>query len=456
MMDATEGVRAGEQRERLQALSVLAVDIAEVRDLPRVLDTALRHCLALTGSQFGFIGLNDAAGAALDVVAIHGFDASARFYERYHLIPLRPNIFARAILENRPVRTDDATHAPERIGQPAEHPPVRAFLGVPLRLHGAPIGMIGVANRAGAYDDEHEHLLLTYAAQVAIAIRNAQLYEELACAKDDLERKVAERTRELAEAKEALARKAGDLRLLLTQTVSAQERERARIAHDMHDGLNQLIIGAILELKAARQRLDSSDHAPADASLQRVRTVLGQVDGEIKRIIHDLRPPSLDVLGLSAAITRYAERYRDFTGLPCGVEVSARPYRLISEAEIGIYRVIQEALQNAMGITAVPTGGRMGGGGRRRSGVRHAPGRRARGRPSRHRGHVRAGGVAGRVADHRQRAPAGRAGAPDGTGDRVGPAPRRAGRGSRPWTALMAPTLYASSSWTITPSYARG
>lgn len=347
MMDATEGVRAGEQRERLQALSVLAVDIAEVRDLPRVLDTALRHCLALTGSQFGFIGLNDAAGAALDVVAIHGFDASARFYERYHLIPLRPNIFARVILENRPVRTDDATHAPERIGQPAEHPPVRAFLGVPLRLHGAPIGMIGVANRAGAYDDEHEHLLLTYAAQVAIAIRNAQLYEELACAKDDLERKVAERTRELAEAKEALARKAGDLRLLLTQTVSAQERERARIAHDMHDGLNQLIIGAILELKAARQRLDSSDHAPADASLQRVRTVLGQVDGEIKRIIHDLRPPSLDVLGLSAAITRYAERYRDFTGLPCGVEVSARPYRLISEAEIGIYRVIQEALQNA-------------------------------------------------------------------------------------------------------------
>lgn len=63
--------------------------------------------------------------------------------------------------------------------------------------------MIGVANRAGAYDDEHEHLLLTYAAQVAIAIRNAQLYAEIKSAKDELERNVAARTRELAEAKEA-------------------------------------------------------------------------------------------------------------------------------------------------------------------------------------------------------------------------------------------------------------
>src|SRR5581483_6261427 len=119
-----------------------------------------------------------------------------------------------------PVRSDDAANDPARTGQPGGHPPVRAFLGAPLRLRGEPIGMIGVANRAGAYDDEHEHLLLTYAAQVAIAIRNAQLYEEIKSAKDELERNVAARTRELAEAKEALAQKADDLRRLLSQTVS--------------------------------------------------------------------------------------------------------------------------------------------------------------------------------------------------------------------------------------------
>jgi two-component system sensor histidine kinase DegS len=78
-----------------------------------------------------------------------------------------------------------------------------------------------------------------------------------------------------------------------------------------------------------------------------VRAVLGQVDGEIKRIIHDLRPPSLDALGLPPAITRYSEHFQSFTGLLCQVQVRGRPRRLPPDAEIGIYRVMQEALQNA-------------------------------------------------------------------------------------------------------------
>ena len=340
-------LQAEERREQLQALYQLALEIAELHDLQQVLDTALRYCLELTGSQFGFIGLNTADDTAMDVVAIQGFQASPRFYEHFHLIPLRPNIFARVVLENKPVRSADAMVDPTRVGQPRGHPPVQAFLGVPLRSRGKPMGMIGVANRPDAYTDEHEQLLMTYAAQVAIAIRNAQLYEELKAAKAELERKVAERTEELHEAKEALAQHAEELRLLLAQTVTIQERERARIAHNMHDGVNQLIIGAILEVKAARERLASGNTTHVETALQRVRAVLGQVDSEIKRIIHDLRPPTLDALGLPSAIARYAERYQVFTGLPCQVRMSGQPRRLDPEVEIGLYRVMQEALQNA-------------------------------------------------------------------------------------------------------------
>src|SRR5579885_479217 len=129
-------LQAEERREQLQALYQLALEIAELHDLQQVLDTALRYCLELTDSQFGFIGLNTADGAAMDVVAIQGFHPGARFYERFHLIPLRPNIFARAVLENRPVRSTDAVIDPARVGQPRGHPPVRAFLGVPLRSGG--------------------------------------------------------------------------------------------------------------------------------------------------------------------------------------------------------------------------------------------------------------------------------------------------------------------------------
>jgi signal transduction histidine kinase len=340
-------LQAEERREQLQALYELALEITELHDLQQVLDTALRYCLELTGSQFGFIGLNTADNTAMDVVAIHGFQASERFYERFHLIPLRPNIFARVVLENQPVRSADATTDPSRIGQPKGHPPVKAFLGVPLRSRGIPMGMIGVANRPDAYTEAHEHLLMTYAAQVAIAIRNAQLYKELKATKADLEQKVAERTEELGQAKEALAQQAHQLRLLLAQTVTIQERERARIAHNMHDGVNQLIIGAILEVKAARERLASGNPARVESALQRVRAVLGQVDGEIKRIILDLRPPTLDALGLPSAVLRYAERYQVFTGLPCEAQVSGQPRRPGPETEIALYRVMQEALQNA-------------------------------------------------------------------------------------------------------------
>jgi two-component system sensor histidine kinase DegS len=206
--------------------------------------------------------------------------------------------------------------------------------------------MIGVANRPLPYDDDHEQLLVTYAAQVAIAIRNAQLYEELTAAKQALEHNVAERTQELREAKEALAQKAEQLQRLLMETVGVQERERQRIAHDMHDGINQLLIGALLELKSARERLGTGDQALAEASLQQVKDILHRIEQEIRQILYDLRPPTLDALGLAPSLRRYAERFQQYSGIPCEVSVAGEPYRLPPDAEIGLYRLMQEALQN--------------------------------------------------------------------------------------------------------------
>ncbi|HLF28258.1 MAG TPA: GAF domain-containing sensor histidine kinase [Anaerolineae bacterium] len=339
-------IRDAQQRERLQALYHLAVELSAQRDLQAVLDTALRQCLNLTDSRFGFIGLNTPDGSAMDVAAIHGFHPAPEFYAHFRLIPLRPSLFARVVLENRPIRTADALTDPARVGQPPGHPRVRAFLGVPLLVRDQPIGMIGVANRPTPYSDEHEQLLVTYAAQVAIVIHNAQLYEALAAAKVDLERKVIDRTQELQEAKEALAQKAEQLQRLLAETVGVQERERQRIAQDMHDGINQLLVGAILELKSARERLGAGDLSLAETSLQRVRDVLDRIARDIKQIIYDLRPPTLDALGLVPSLRRYAERFQQYSGIPCEVRAEGEPYRLPPDVEIGVYRIMQEALQN--------------------------------------------------------------------------------------------------------------
>ncbi len=335
-----------ENRERLDALYALAVEIAALRDLPAVLDTALSHCLELTESRFGFIGLNTPEGKRMDVVAIRGFHPSKEFYFEKHVIPLRPNVFARAVIENRPVRSEDAMEDPVRVGQPRGHPPVHTFLGVPLRVGAEPFGMIGVANRPSAYADDHEHLLVTYAAQVAIAIRNAQLNDALAAAKAELEGKVVERTHQLNEATEALAQKAEQLQRLLTETVTVQERERQRIALDLHDGLNQLLVGALLELKSGREHIRRHDLPAADSALQQVGDILHQVESEMREIIHDLRPPVLDALGLMPTLHRYAERFEAQSGVACEVSAHGEPCRLAADAEISLFRIMQEALQN--------------------------------------------------------------------------------------------------------------
>jgi GAF domain-containing protein len=181
--------QAANQRDRLGALYHLALELVELRDLQQVLDLALRQCVTLTGSQFGFIGLNLPDSSGMDVVAILGFEASKRFYDQFHLVvPLRSGLLARPALDNRPMQSADVMSDTARVGQPERHPPVHAYLGVPLRRRGLPIGMIGLANRAGGYAEEHEQLLLTYAGQVAIAIHNARLYDELRVANEALER----------------------------------------------------------------------------------------------------------------------------------------------------------------------------------------------------------------------------------------------------------------------------
>lgn len=331
---------------QLDSLYDMAVEASSVRRLEDVLDVALRHCLDLTASEFGFIGLVSEDEASMDIVAIQGFHPAKAFYQEHRTIPLRPNLFSMVVMEDRPVRSADAIADPASIGQPRGHPPVKAFLGVPLRLDGNPIGMIGLANRPSLYEEHHERITLTYAGLVAVLVRNAQLYEKVQASNRDLEEQVSQRTVELAAARDDLASKAERLRLALAETVDTQEQERRRIASDMHDGINQLLIGAMLELESGQHRLLAGQVGPAGEAFESARGVLSQVEAEIRRVVNDLHPPILEGLGLDSAIRDLAERFQAFTRVSCAVNVVGRSARLPDRVEIGLYRMTQEALRN--------------------------------------------------------------------------------------------------------------
>jgi len=304
-------VKAEIQGERLQALYLMAIEVADLRDLQQVLDVALRHCLELTGSQFGFIGLNTIDGQGMDVVALQGYQASPRFYQQFHLLmPLRPPLLASAALHNRPVRSPDAKHDSRRVGQPRGHPRARAFLGVPLRLRGTPIGMIGVANRPGDYDEEHEHLLTMYASQVAIAVHNAQLYTQV--------RGIA-----IAE-------------------------ERARLAREMHDSVSQILAYINTQVEAVRTLLRTGQTKRAEEQLGQLAEAVRDAYTDVREDILALR--TTDTTGdLLASLNAYLPLWQEKSGVRAEIVVSpaGKPLPPLSAAaQVQLLRIVQEALAN--------------------------------------------------------------------------------------------------------------
>jgi signal transduction histidine kinase len=144
-----------------------------------------------------------------------------------------------------------------------------------------------------------------------------------------------------------LERSAAQLRLLLSKSLHIQDEERARIARDMHDGVLQLITAARYELKAAKLAVESGSPLTAEERFCDARQVLDEMEREIRQTIYDLHPSILDGRGLVPALRRYARGFRTVSGLRCEVRVKGTPLHLPSAMELGIYRMVEEALQNA-------------------------------------------------------------------------------------------------------------
>jgi len=222
----------------------------------------------------------------------------------------------------------------------------RSAACTPLEVKGQPVGLLQLASpHVGHFAEDQRAFLTTVAGQVSASLENARLYDTVQAFNAELERKVNQRTRELEVAREELAEKARQLQRLLGESYRIQEETRARIAHDMHDGVTQLVIGALYEAQAAREALPK-DPDRAEVSLARAQRLLSEVEAEIRRVIYDLHPPVLDTMGLVVALRRFATTYTAAFDIDCRVAVQGAPQRLSKETEIGIYRIIQAALHN--------------------------------------------------------------------------------------------------------------
>ena len=122
----------------------------------------------------------------------------------------------------------------------------------------------------------------------------------------------------------------------------AQEEERKRVARDLHDEVNQALTAILLRLEALAQ--DTPERRAEVAELKRLAT---QAMDELLNLARQLRPTALDDHGLVPAIEAQLRGFGDRTGIQTKLETRGDPSKLDADAQTVIYRVAQEALNNA-------------------------------------------------------------------------------------------------------------
>jgi two-component system, NarL family, sensor histidine kinase DegS len=128
--------------------------------------------------------------------------------------------------------------------------------------------------------------------------------------------------------------------------VNAQETERQRLSRQMHDGPAQALSNFILQTEIA-MRLFDVDAAQAKAELNSLKASAMSTFQKVRNFIFELRPMMLDDLGLAPTVRRYADAFKEQTGLDITVTITGSERRLEPYLEVMLFRAIQELLGNA-------------------------------------------------------------------------------------------------------------
>ena len=161
---------------------------------------------------------------------------------------------------------------------------------------------------------------------------------ELIEARQELERRVGERTAELQKAEQNLRRLSGRL-------LQMQDEERRRIARELHDSAGQMLVALDMSLYTIQQEAGKLSPSASSALSQSLETVQ-EMSRELRTISHLLHPPLLDEAGLPSAVRWYVEGFAERSKIAVDLDLGEELGRLPRELETTIFRIVQESLTN--------------------------------------------------------------------------------------------------------------
>ena len=193
----------------------------------------------------------------------------------------------------------------------------RSILCVPMIAKGDVIGVLELLNKVGGsyFTLADQEMLTAFAAQSAVSIDNARLYENLRGERDRL--------------------------------LAVEEDVRHGLARDLHDGPAQMLAAIIMSANFARAAMERGSSPLALSELKEMVPVAEKALHQVRTLLFDLRPVLLETQGLVPALESYAGRLRESEGLDVALKGEAGFGRLSHKADLAVFSVVQEAINNA-------------------------------------------------------------------------------------------------------------
>lgn len=238
------------QSERLRVLNELQVDLAAELSLDVLLQNLVNFSRDLAEARYGALSVLERNG---NIGRFLTSGLSPDQVARIGPAPKGAGLLGLLLKEGKPLRLSDIATHPLSVGFPPHHPPMKNFLGVPIISKGEVIGSLYLTDKEGGEDftQADQEAVAMLAAQAAVAIENARLYEQL-------------------------------------QGMTTLQ-ERQRIAMDLHDGVIQSIYAVGLNLEGCSELMGKS-LPDLRSRLTRAMGDLNDVIKEIRNYIFDLRP----------------------------------------------------------------------------------------------------------------------------------------------------------------------
>lgn len=295
----------------------------------------------LTNSRIGFFHFLEADQTTLTLQtwSSRTLTSICTAERKGHRYPLEEaGIWCDCVRERRSVIHNDYPSQPNRKGLPEGHAPLVREMLVPIFRNNLIVALLGVGNKPATYTNQDLEMVQQLTNRAWDIVEHKQAEIALRQARDELESKVAERTSALTLANEEMKRVSFEL-------VWAEERERERIAGELHDRVGQSLLLAKMKLDALADELapDALRATALDAA-----ALIGNSIQDIRSLTFRMRPPILDTAGIETALEWLCSSIGGDYALQVTFSSDSHPKPLSAGARYLLYQAVRELLLNVV------------------------------------------------------------------------------------------------------------